>query len=178
MMVLFYSLTFGKHLIQLNILYFYCLRLFGFGDKLQNIIESLYDNTNSSVSLPGGTSPRFTIKRGVKQGCPISPFLFILATEMLSIFVKNSNVAPLDALGRPVVISQLADDTTIFMKQLSEVPKILETIHSFSKASGLKLNLNKCELMPVHQCHLTEAYNIPIRSTVKYLGIHVSKKFN
>ncbi len=60
------------------------------------------------------------------------------------------------------------------MKQLSEVPKILHSIHTFSKASGLKINLNKCELMPIYQCHLTEAYNIPIKSTVKYLGMIIS----
>lgn len=86
-----------------------CLRLFGFGNNFQNVIQSLYDNTNCSVSLPSGTSPRFTVKRGVKQGCPLSPFLFIIATEMLSIFIKNSNNAPLDVLGSPIIISQLAD---------------------------------------------------------------------
>ncbi|KAF7650888.1 hypothetical protein LDENG_00119260 [Lucifuga dentata] len=143
--------------------------------KFINIIESLYDNSNSCISLPGGTSPRFSIKRGVKQGCPISPFLFIISTEMLSIHIKNSNIAPLDVLGKSVIISQLADDTTIFMKQLSEVPKILHCINSFSKASGLKLNLNKCELMPIHQSNLSEAYDIPIKSAVKYLGIFISK---
>ncbi len=146
---------------------FHCFRLLGFGDKFRNIIESLYENTNSSFSLPGGTSPWFTIKHGVKQGCPISPFLFIIATEMLSIFIKNSNITLLDVLGKPVIISQLADDTTIFMKLRTEVPKVLQMIHAFTKASGLKLNLNKCELMP---SHLIEAYNIPIESTVKYLA--------
>lgn len=45
----------------------------------------------------------------------------------------------------------------------------------FPKASGLKINLNKCELMPVHQCQLTEANNIPIKSKVKYLGMLISK---
>lgn len=104
------------------------LRLFGFGEKFRNIIESLYENSNSSISLSGGTSPRFSIKRGVKQGCPLSPFLFIITTELLSIFLKKSNIAPLEVCGHPVLISQLADDTTIFMKQLSEVPKILQKI--------------------------------------------------
>lgn len=144
---------------------FNCLKLFGFGDKFQNIIKSLYENSNSSFFLLCGTSARFPIDRGIKQDCPISPFLFIITTEMLSIFIKNSNIAPSDVLGQPVIISQFADDTTIFMKQLSEVPKILQLIHTFSKASGLKINLNKCELMPIHQCHLNRgvqhSYKIP-----------------
>uniref|UniRef100_A0A1A8L6V8 Reverse transcriptase domain-containing protein n=1 Tax=Nothobranchius pienaari TaxID=704102 RepID=A0A1A8L6V8_9TELE len=154
---------------------FQCLKQLGFRNKFCATIESLYDNATSSISLPNGTSPRFDIKRGVKQGCPISPFLFIIATEMLSIFIKNSDIAPLNVMGLPVIISQLADDTTIFMKHLTETPKIIEVIKVFSQASGLSLNLKKCELMPIHQSDLTEAYNIPIRSTVKYLGIHISK---
>uniref|UniRef100_A0A1A8EWE2 Reverse transcriptase domain-containing protein n=1 Tax=Nothobranchius korthausae TaxID=1143690 RepID=A0A1A8EWE2_9TELE len=154
---------------------FQCLKQLGFKNKFCATIESLYDNANSSISLPNGTSPRFDIKRGVKQGCPISPFLFIIATEMLSIFIKNSDIAPLNVMGLPVIISQLADDTTIFMKHLTETPKIIEALNMFSQASGLTLNLRKCELMPIHQSDLTEAYNIPIRSTVKYLGIHISK---
>jgi len=94
---------------------------------------------------------------------------------MLSIFIRNSSIAPIDILGQPVIISQFADDTTIFMKKLTEVPQILQLINTFSKASGLKMNLNKCELMSIHHCHLTEAYNIPIKSKVKYSGMLISK---
>lgn len=153
---------------------FECFKLFGSGNKFRATIEYLYDIGNSSVSLAGGTSPRFAIKRGVKQDCPISPSLFIIATEMLCIFIKNSDIAPLNVLGLPIV-SQLVDDTTIFMKQLTEVPKIIQAVKTFSSASGLTLNLNNCELMSIHQSDLTEAYNIPIKSAVTYLGIHISK---
>ena len=61
------------------------------------------------------------------------------------------------------------------MKHLAEVPKTIQAINTFSNASGLKLNLNKCELMPIHHSDLTEAYNSPIKSVGKYLGIHISK---
>lgn len=60
----------------------------------------MFDNTNSLV------------QHGVKQGCPISTFLFIIAAEMLYFFV----------------ISQLADDITVFMKHLSEIPKTIQVI--------------------------------------------------
>ncbi len=97
------------------------------------------------------------------------PFSFYYNHGTASIFIKNSTIAPLEVLGQTIIISQFADDTSFFMKQLLEVPKILQSIYTFSKASGLKINMNKCELMPIHQCHLTEAYNISIQSTVKYL---------
>lgn len=86
---------------------FHCLKLFDFGDKCRKIIlESLYLNSNSSVSLPGGTSHKISIKRGVKQGCPV-PF-----RQMLSILIKNSNIAHLKVLGQSVTIGQFTDDAT------------------------------------------------------------------
>lgn len=102
------------------------------------------------------------------------PSLFIIAVEMLSIFIKNSNVALLDDIGMPIIISQLADYTTIFMKHIIEIPNILKLVDIFSKASGLKLSLNMCELMSIRPIHLTEGFGIPIKSTVKYLGTHIA----
>ena len=88
---------------------------------------------------------------------------------MLSILEK------LTVLGKQLTISQLADDTTIFIKNSNQIPKILKTIDLFSKASGLKLNLKKCELLPIRNSTLTTVHNIPVKSVVKYLGIHITK---
>lgn len=66
-------------------------------------------------------------------------------------------------------------NTTIFMKQVTEVPKVVQCVQFFSRASGLTLNINKCELMPIYNCQLTEAYNIPVKLSVKYLGMHITK---
>jgi len=154
---------------------FKCLKMYGFGEVFCNIIQLFYTNTNSSVALPTGTSPRFDIKRGVKQGCPISPSLFILATEMLALLIKNSSIEKLNVFGQEIILSQLADDTTLFLKGLDQVPKVIEIVNYFSKFSGLKLNIAKCEIITIHECPLKIAYNIPIKSTVKYLGISISK---
>lgn len=48
----------------------------GFGENFRKTIQCFYHDTTSSISLSGGTSPRFTVNRGIKQGCPISPSLF------------------------------------------------------------------------------------------------------
>ncbi len=157
---------------------FSTLELFGFGEKFINMIKLIYKDPNSTVILPQGTCPRFSINRGIKQGCPISPLLFITAAEMLSILIKNTDFENLTVLGRQLEISQLADDTTIFMKNTEQIPKILNTINFFSKASGLKLNLKKCELLPIHDSSLTTIHNIPVKSTLKYLGLQITKDIN
>lgn len=61
------------------------------------------------------------------------------------------------------------------MKNINQVPKILQTVELFSRVSGLKLNLKKCELLPIHNSTLSTFYNIPVKDTVKYLGIHITK---
>ncbi len=126
---------------------FSALELFGFGKQFRSIISSLYRDTNCSVSLIEGTTSRFNINRGIKQGCPISPLLFILAAEMLALAIKNSDIEQLKIFDDSIVISQLADDTVLFLKNIDQVPKTLQIINNFSNALGLCLNLSKCEIM-------------------------------
>jgi hypothetical protein len=152
------------------------LECFGFGNKCIDIINILYTDINSSVSLPFGTSKRFDIKRGIRQGCPTSPLLFIIVTELLAIHVKNNlNIQPLNVMGNSLVISQLADDTTLFLKNARQIPVALQEISLFSKASGLKLNMEKCEIVTIQDHDMINMYNIPVKNEVRYLGIIISK---
>lgn len=105
----------------------------------------LYCNGNSSIRLNNGTSPRFSLNRGVRQGCPISPYLFLLATQFLNLHIKESPVKGISIAGTDLFISQLADDTALFLRDASQIPIALSSLQSFSNASGLLLNINKCE---------------------------------
>lgn len=57
----------------------------------------------------------------------------------------------------------------------SQVPLAGSVIKLFSKATGLTLNANKCELMPVKSCSMISICNIPVKSSVTYLGIVITK---
>lgn len=82
---------------------------------------------------------------------------------------------PLNVLGRPLIITQLADDTTIFIKNADQIPLVIKKVEIFSKASGLQLNLKKCELMALHEHPNSDLHGIPVKTEVKYLGIILSK---
>ena len=138
-------------------------------------MKTLYTNGNSSIKLSSGTSPRFPLKRGVRQGCPLSVYLFLLAAQLLNLQIKSSSLKGITIANQEIIISQLADDTVLFLKDATQIPIAVSTIESFSNASGLSLNLNKCELLPVNNCTVTSIFNIPVRNTVTYLGIQITK---
>ncbi len=54
------------------------------------MVKMIYKDINSSVLLQFDTSNRFPINRGVRQGCEISPFLFLLVVELLSLNIRNN----------------------------------------------------------------------------------------
>lgn len=49
----------------------------------------LYKGKTSAVLLQSGTTRRFDVKRGIRQGDPVSPLLFILAADLLALYIKN-----------------------------------------------------------------------------------------
>jgi hypothetical protein len=96
--------------------------------------KALYTNGNSSIKLKHGTSARFELKRGFRQGCPISPYLFTLITQLLTNYLNNRHVQGISIASiASIIISQLADDTTLFLKDANHIPISINVIQSFSK---------------------------------------------
>ncbi len=107
---------------------------------------------------------------------PTSTYLFILIAELLAIYVKNSkDIRSLNVLGTRVLISQLADDSTLFLSDAEQIPVAINLVSRFSKASGLQLNLKKCELIALHNHAESHLFNIPLKNEIKYLGIVITK---
>lgn len=65
------------------------LTKFGFGEGFCKVIRMFYNDICSYISLNPGMTPKFKVLGGVRQGCPISPQLFILCTQMLAYLIVN-----------------------------------------------------------------------------------------
>ena len=106
-----------------------------------------YQNIESCVLNNVWVSNSFAVKRGVRQGCPLSPYIFLFCVEILAERIRtNKDVEGICIKGNEIKVSQYADDTTLILdgseKSLTDALRDLEL---FSTVSGPKLNNNKTE---------------------------------
>ena len=123
---------------------FAALKKFNFGKYFIQWISILYNNIQAVVTNNGYASDCFTLQRGIRQGCPLSAYLFIIAVEILAQKIRcNNNIEGVEVCGKVLKISQLADDTTCFLKNLKSLDTALVLFQQFEKCAGLKLNIEK-----------------------------------
>ena len=122
---------------------------FNFGDMFKKWIKLFLYNTQVCVQLNGYLSDFFTVKRGCRQGDPISPYIFILCSEILNIKIKNNkNITGLKIKDQHYLLTQFADDTSLFLDATEKsLNNVLEVLDNFSIISGLKSILKKQTLI-------------------------------
>lgn len=140
------SIDFEKAFDSINWTYMgNVLKAFGFGEDIQKWIKSFYANIKSYVIVNGKVSPSFFVKRGCRQGDPISPYLFILCAEILACKIReDKDIKGIQISDTEFKISQFADDTTFTLEgDRKSYEKLFETLDYFERISGLKLNYEK-----------------------------------
>jgi len=95
------------------------------------------------------TSNFFTLERGVRQGDPLSPHLFIIAVETLAIAIRQNSDFKGIYIGeyREMKLLQNADDTTAILADTNSAELLFELLCRFRNISGLKINCSKTEGM-------------------------------
>ena len=128
-----------------------CLKKFNFGDSFISWVEILYNGIESCVINNGKASNFFKLERGVRQGCCLSALLFIIVAEILAISIRgDSSIKGMELMNNVFKISQLADDTTLYLKDIESLKKVFLKLEKFSLCSGLKINKEKTEVFPIN----------------------------
>ena len=111
-------------------------------------IRLFYTDINSCVQNNGWTSDFLSLSHGVRQGCPLSPYLFILCAEVLGNSVRNdTRIHGIKVLDTECKISQYADDTTFILDgSQSSFSRSLYLLDTFALISGLEVNYEKTEV--------------------------------
>jgi hypothetical protein len=159
----------------------------GFGNKWRNLISNLLATSSTQILLNGFLGEQIRHRRGLRQGDPLSPMLFVLVMDVLSSLFKVAEEKELlSSLESAIVKSRLslyADDVVLFVKPREEELNCVKLIlDCFGEASGLVANLHKSCAIPI-RCEeelLHEGCNIlqctPSSFPCTYLGLPISDK--
>lgn len=122
-----------------------------FGPNFRKWIKLMYDGAEGCVVNNGISSGWFGMPAGLRQGCPTSPLLFILAFEKFSHSIRqHEGISGISIKGNCYKVSQYAEDTTLFLKEGQSLETALGVIDDFHKVSGLRLNIAKTQGLKVN----------------------------
>ncbi|XP_058747172.1 uncharacterized protein LOC131620179 [Vicia villosa] len=128
----------------------------GFGAKWRGWMEKLVFKSHMSILVNGSSTEDFEVGKGLRQGDPLSPFLFVLVTEGLTGLVRKSiEIGEFDyfSINRncPIDILQFADDTLLVGKgNWKHIWAIKAVLKAFELVSGLGIKYHKSKLIGIN----------------------------
>jgi len=133
------------------------MRQMGFDEKWLKWIEIIFGTGKSAILLNGVPGRQFHCMRGVRQGDPLYPLIFVLAADLLQsainkAFRENILHAPLSSdFGQDFPIVQYADDTLIIMPAcIDQVHVMKEILQKYATSTGLTINFQKSNMIPIN----------------------------
>jgi hypothetical protein len=166
-----------------------------FPEWMQKIIGDMYDRATSVIEMRGQRSEKVSWRRGVKQGCPLSPLLFNLCLEPL-LQAVNRRCAEYGAFVGAAdhrigfTIQSYADDVIFISREQTGIKEMLGVLREFTTWSKMEVNAKKCAtasyLFDVNRrrCSLAEHFefndqeipNLSLGQSLKYLGTAVAAR--
>ena len=117
-------------------------------DHLTCLLRNLYAGQEATVRTGHGTTDRFQIRKGVRQGCILSSCLFNLYAEYI---MRNTGLDEAQAVvkiaWRNINNLRYADDTTLMVESEEELKILLMKVKEESEEVGLKLNIQNTKIM-------------------------------
>ena len=118
----------------------------GVGDEFCTWVQILLTATRARTVINGYASDPHLFEAGVRQGCPLSPLLYLCVAEALLRFLQQKRVGA-TVMGVGLTSTQFADDTQVYLPSVRDVPAFLQMMDRFAAASGQHLNIGKTKIL-------------------------------
>ena len=127
------------------------LRSYGVPLKIVSLLETFYNHFECSVILSNTSSEWFTVKSGVRQGCILSPILFLVVIDW--VMRKTTSDKPRGI--QWTLFSQLedldfADDLAFLSVKLDHLQEKTDLLERYAKQTGLTINTSKTQVMSIN----------------------------
>ena len=130
------------------------LKEMGMLDHLTCLLRNLYAGQDATVKTRHGTTDCFQIRKGVRQGCILSPCLFNLYAEYI---MQNAGLdeaqAGIKFAGRNINNFRYRDDTTLMAERVEELKSLLMKVKEENEKAGLKISVQKTRI--IASCPIT-----------------------
>ena len=148
----------------------------GCSNIMVRALQAMYDNVKACVKYKNKCSQFLNINAGVKQGDPLSPFLFIFFINDILENISTGNEDALSINNLNLFMLLYADDAVLFSTSPEMLQNMMNKLYDYSSIWNLKVNTNKTKIMIFEKGRKTNVniyYNdvlLEVVDTFKYLG--------
>lgn len=154
-----------------------------FGERFIQAIRSIYSKQSAKILINGDVSEQICIEKGTRQGCPLSPLLFILSLEpLLRGIRRNLEIKGLHIKNQQYKIQAYADDLVFILEDPTlSGPNLINELGKYGNVAGLKINKEKTKVITKNLTtkqgkELEANLGFQIVNKLRYLGIILSAK--
>lgn len=127
------------------------MKLYGVPSKFIRLVRMFYTDVKCSVVSEGGLTNWFNVKSGVKQGCVMSGFLFLLVVDwIMSQAVKANNTGIKWSMMEQLEDLDFADDIALLASHWNQLQRKLDRIKLYGDQTGLRINISKTKSMCIN----------------------------
>ena len=159
------------------------LEAYGFPPKVINILRDMYANNQCCVRHDGQQSEWFHVKTGVRQGCVISPILFLVVIDwVMKRATEDKPRGIVWGLTARLEDSDFADDIALLSHAQKDIQEKTDRVDKTARSVGLKIHPDKTKMMKMKNksAAKTNVHGVELEEVehFKYLGSYISADSN
>ena len=159
---------------------FRTMEAFGFGETFIGWIKTLYSNASTRIKVNGFLTKNIPLRRGIRQGCPLSALLYVIVIEVLALQLRaNPNLVGFEIEGEKIISLHYADDAIITITQNNCFKEVIKDLALYEEASGAKVNYDKTKGLWLGKWKNRTDTPLGIKWTnknIKRLGVYVGNE--